>query len=263
MDVTVTILGCGSSSGVPLIGNNWGACDPANPRNRRTRVSVMVQAMGTSILIDTSPDLRQQMLDNSFADIHAVLYTHDHADHTHGIDELRAVNWHMGCAIPVYADHATMTSLSARFPYIFTGKAGDSFYKPAITPRIIETYGTAMDVCGVPVTPFRQEHGKIRSLGYRIGSFAYSTDVNELDEEAFAALSGVKVWVVDCVREEPHPTHAHLEKTLSWIERLKPEQAYLTHMNHTLDYTALTHRLPQNVAPAYDGLRFTTCCSAR
>lgn len=247
----VTVLGCGSASGLPLIGNDWGKCDPDNPRNRRTRASVLVEVNDQSILIDTSPDMRQQLLHRSMHDIAAVLYTHAHADHCHGIDELRTVNWQAKRAIPIYADAETLGHLTQRFPYIFGGEAPSVYYKPAVEVHAITG---VFDVAGQHIIPFVQQHGTENTLGFRLGDFAYSTDVNRLDDAAFVALEGVKVWVVDCIREEEHHTHSHLAQTLAWIARVKPERAYLTHMNATLDYEALLAKCPPGVWPAYDGL---------
>jgi phosphoribosyl 1,2-cyclic phosphate phosphodiesterase len=250
--VKVTILGCGSSGGVPLIGNDWGTCDPADPRNRRTRVSALIEEGDTTILIDTSPDMRQQVLACDLKKLDAVLFTHAHADHCHGIDELRSVNWLMKKPIDIYADPDTLRDLEARFGYIFTGTKPDKFYKPAVVPHAIKE---PFALGGIRVTPFAQGHGPMTTLGFRLNDFAYSTDVKTLDEAAFAALAGVKVWVVDCIRENPpHPTHALLAETLAWIARVKPERAYLTHMNETLDYATLAKKLPKGVAPAHDGL---------
>ncbi|MGB9152848.1 MAG: MBL fold metallo-hydrolase [Alphaproteobacteria bacterium] len=248
----ITVLGCGSSGGVPLIGNNWGVCDPHNPRNRRTRVSVLVEQGDTTLIVDTSPDMRQQLLDCGLKKLDAVLYTHAHADHCHGIDELRSINWLTQKPVDIYADPETMADLKKRFDYIFGGTSRTvNYYKPSITPHEISG---AFSVGSIPVLPFYQDHGYIRSLGYRFGGFAYSTDVHDLDDAAFDALRGVKIWLVDCVRMEPHPTHSHLEQTLAWIEKVKPERAYLTHMNHMMDYATLKATLPAGVEPAYDGL---------
>jgi phosphoribosyl 1,2-cyclic phosphate phosphodiesterase len=248
----ITILGCGSSGGVPLIGNIWGACDPNEPRNRRTRVSVLIEEGDTTILVDTSPDMRQQLLAADVKKISAVLYTHAHADHCHGIDDLRAVNWLTQKPISIYGDDATLTELRARFSYVFEGShVPGHFYKPSVVPSVIDG---PFEIEGIKVVPFRQDHGYHHTLGFRFGSFAFSTDAVSLDEAAFDALRGVKVWAVDCVREEPHPTHSHLAQTLAWIERVKPERAYLIHMSHTLDYKTLAAKLPKGVEPAYDGL---------
>lgn len=248
----VTVLGCGSSGGVPLIGNDWGACDPKNPKNRRSRVSVLVEQGDAVMLVDTSPDIRSQLLTVDLKKISAILYTHAHADHCHGIDDLRSVNWLMRKPIPIYADAETMKELEERFAYIFTGThVPGHFYKPSVEPNVING---PFAVEGMPVMPFRQDHGYAHSLGFRFGDFAYSTDAKLLDDAAFDALRGVKTWVVDCVREAPHPTHSHLAQTLEWIARVGCERAYLTHMNQTLDYETLRAKLPPGVEPAYDGL---------
>jgi len=246
----ITILGCGSSGGVPLIGNRWGACDPNNPRNRRSRVSVLVEKNGTTILIDASPDMRAQLLACNLQKLDAVLFTHSHADHCHGIDELRSINWLTKKPMDIYADTKTMQDLKVRFDYIFNGTT-DKFYKPSATPHVIDG---AFEIGDIKITPFEQNHVNMTTLGFRLDDFAYSTDVKTLDEAAFAVLADVKVWVVDCVRREPHPTHSHLAQTLEWITRVKPQRACLTHMNESLDYAALATELPAGVEPAYDGI---------
>ena len=248
----VTVLGCGSSGGVPLIGNDWGACNPTNPRNRRTRVSILVEQGDDVLLVDTSPDMRQQLLTANVRKLTAVLYTHAHADHCHGIDDLRSVNWLIQKPVPVYGDSTTLKELQERFPYVFSGsKVPGHFFKPAIEPHVINS---AFEVGGLSIQPFVQDHGYGTTLGFRFGDFAYTTDAHKLDDAAFDALKGIKYWLVDCVREEPHHTHSHLEQTLEWIARVKPQQAYLTHMNQSLDYDALKAKLPAGVEPAYDGL---------
>ena len=244
----VTILGCGTSVGVPTVGNNWGACDPSNPKNRRRRVSVAVEEGSTRLLIDTSPDLREQLLDARINHLDAVLYTHDHADHVHGIDDLRLISYGMKRKVPVYSNAETLAVIQARFPYIF--KSQDNY--PAICDAREVT--TPFDLGSIAVTPFEQGHGNVNSLGYRLNQMAYSTDVNALDEAAFEALEGVELWVVDALRYEKHPTHAHLDLTLSWIERVKPKRAILTHMTHDMDYDTLKTQLPPGVEPAYDGM---------
>jgi phosphoribosyl 1,2-cyclic phosphate phosphodiesterase len=252
--VRVTMLGCGPSWGVPRIGGDWGACDPQNPRNRRRRVSVLVEENGAVLLIDTSPDLREQLLDARVQRIDAVLYTHTHADHLHGIDDLRSVNWLMQSGLPVFASAQSLAEISRRFGYVFDPlKPGRQsvYYKPVLEPHVIDGPFVA---AGVPVTPFVQDHGFSTTLGFRIGGFAYSTDVIDLDEAAFAALRGVEFWIVDCIRRRDHVTHAHLAKTLGWIERVRPRRTVLTHMDESLDYATLRRELPAGVEPGYDGL---------
>jgi phosphoribosyl 1,2-cyclic phosphate phosphodiesterase len=257
--VKVTILGCGSSGGVPLIGGRWGACDPSDPRNRRTRASILVEtgpfeAGGRALLVDTSPDLRAQLLAAERWRLDAVLFTHGHADHIMGLDDIRAVNRLIGGALPAFADAATLADLQRKFDYAFVPlKPGGGFFRPVLVANEI-TPGTAFDAAGVAVLPIAQDHGTIPTLGFRIGEFAYSTDVVELDEPAFVALKGVRVWIVDCFQENPHYTHAHLARVLDWIERLRPERTVLTHMGEGLDYATLAARLPPGVEPGFDGL---------
>jgi phosphoribosyl 1,2-cyclic phosphate phosphodiesterase len=247
----VRILGCGGSGGVPLVGGVWGACDPAEQRNRRRRASILVEDEATTLLVDTSPDLREQLLDAGTRRLDAVLFTHAHADHLHGIDDLRGMNRLVRAALPVYADRRTLAVIEERFDYVFRPLEGASFYKPTLTPHAIEGEFT---IGGIRVVPFVQDHGFSKTLGFRIGGMAYSTDVVELDEAAFAALAGTELWIVDCLRYDPHPTHSHLEKTLSWIARVKPRRAVLTHMDVPLDYATLRGKLPPGVEPGYDGL---------
>ncbi len=252
----VTILGCGGSGGVPLAGRQpggyWGSCDSADPRNRRRRVSILVEQGATALLVDTSPDLRLQLSDAGVTRLDAVLYTHAHADHSHGVDELRALVYSQRRPIPAYMDAETRAALTQRFAYAFVSSHDPrNIYPALLEDRAIEG---PFRIGPVEVRSFAQGHGPETTLGYRFGPVAYSTDVAELDEAAFAALAGLRLWIVDCLRIEPHPTHAHLAKTLEWIERLKPERAVLTHMNHTLDYTELAARCPPGVEPGYDGL---------
>ena len=248
----VTVLGCGASTGVPTIGPNWGRCDPTDPRNRRRRVSALVEVGNISILIDTSPDLREQLIDARVSRLDAVIITHAHADHLHGIDDLRTVNRLMHQAIPLYAEAKTLAEIGRRFDYVLRPvEEPGRFYKPTLVPHEITG---PFEIAGVPVVPFAQDHGFSTTLGLRINGFAYSTDVTELDESAFAALAGIELWIVDCLRREPHPTHSHLAKTLSWIARIKPQRAVLTHMDQSLDYQELSAELPDGVEPGRDGL---------
>lgn len=250
----VTILGCGGSSGVPLIGNVWGNADPANPRNRRRRPSILVENASTTVLVDTGPDMREQLVDAGVQRLDGVLYTHAHADHVHGIDDLRAVNWLTGKPVDVYGDAETLDILDRRFDYCFKPlpPGGNVYARPVLVPHVVEG---PFRVGTIDVVPFVQDHGYSNSLGFRFGRIGYSTDVVRLSDEAFAALEGVETWIVDCVRlEPPHPVHAHWEITRGWIERLKPKRAILTHMNHLMDYDSLCRMLPPGVEPAYDGM---------
>ena len=238
--------------GVPMVGGNWGRCDPANPRNRRLRPSILVETGQTVVLVDTTPDLRTQLLDAEVGRVDAVLYTHEHADHLHGIDDLRPFTFRQKAPIPAYGRAETLKCLEQRFAYAVASVEMDRWlYKAIVVPLAIDGPFCIRDL---DVLPFEQAHGNTVSYGFRFGDFAYSTDASELDEAAFAALEGVDTWIVDATREEPHPSHAHLARTLEWIDRVKPRQAYLTHMNHTMDYRRLVSVLPAGVAPAYDGL---------
>ena len=248
----VTVLGCGTSSGVPRVGNDWGACDSSEPKNRRRRVSVLVEAGEHVILIDTSPDLREQLLSANVTRIDAVLYSHDHADHSHGLDDLRQVFHLMRRAVDCYATPATWKVLKARFGYAFDGGQG---YPPSCTAHDLPD---KLVVGPMTVTSFEQIHGPIRSTGFRIDhaghSMAYSTDISDLTLSADTAVKGVDLWIVDALRRKPHPTHSHLERTLSWISRLRPRRAILTHMDNTMDYASLAKSLPAGVEPGYDML---------
>lgn len=258
-----TILGCGSSGGVPRADGDWGACDPENPKNRRRRCSLLVRRRGrapedeTTLIVDTSPDLVSQTSDAGARRLDAVLLTHDHADQTHGLDDIRAFFIRQRATIPCHMDAATAATMQRRFGYAFQGENG----YPAIGHILpLPAHGQPWQVSGpsgpIPVVTFDQDHGGVRSVGYRFGNVAYSSDVVDLDEAAFAALAGLDVWIVDALRWRPHPTHAHVERTLEWIERLKPQRAILTNMHIDLDYDDLARKLPPGVEPAYDGLRF-------
>lgn len=247
--VKVTILGCGTSGGVPKMPEHWGACDPENPKNRRLRASILVEQGDSTVVVDTTPDFRAQMLAARVQKLDAVFYTHDHADHVHGIDDLRGFFHQTREKVPIYSDAQTLSVIKQRFNYIFRSQAG----YPAMC-RAVELSGLSTKIGELKVTPFEQGHGDGLSLGYRFGDFAYSTDLNRMPETAFEALAGVKVWVVDALRYKPHPTHSHLEQTLEWIERVKPEKAILTHMTWDMDYDTLQKALPHGVEPAYDGM---------
>ncbi len=254
----VTLLGCGGSGGVPLLGGpdgrgDWGACDPAEPRNRRTRSSALVEADGRSLLIDAGPDLREQLLANGVRAVEAVAITHTHADHIMGLDELRGVNRLTGGAIDLFGSYATLTELKTRFGYAFRPATPPGFYRPALVPRPIaprETVGMA----GLPVRVLRQDHKVMETLGFRIGRFAYCTDVLDFPEDSFAALEGVDTWVVGCVGRRPHPVHAHVALVAEWAARLRPRRTVLTHMGPDLDWGWMAAELPAGLEPGHDGL---------
>ena len=251
VNTKITILGSGSSGGVPLIGGIWGPCDPNEPKNYRSRVSVLVNVNNVNLLVDTSPDLRTQMLASKIKDIDGVLYTHAHADHVHGIDDLRAFCWKRESPLPIYGDKETIHQITNRFSYAF-----NSYGKPAL-PTLkanIIKIGENKILNNVSFKAIKQIHGVGHSLGYRFGNFAYSTDLNKLSNKAKDELLNLDVWVVDCVRYEPHYSHSHLSQTLEWIKELKPNKAILTHMGHWLDYKELKGKLPKGVEPGYDGL---------
>lgn len=253
--IRVTILGCGPSGGVPLIGCDCAVCNSADPKNRRSRSSIAIASADTAILIDASPDLREQLLRAKLRRFDAVVFTHAHADHVHGLDELRSINYLTNKVLPAFGDEATLADIKARFGYAFEGAKpiGGFWYQPSLDPRPIDG---PFRVGALTLRPFVQGHGLYRqsTLGFRIGTFAYSTDVKDMPEESFWALEGVKVWVVDCLSAKPNPAHSHLDQTLAWIARVKPERAILTHMNHSLEYEALKRLLPAGVEPAYDGM---------
>jgi phosphoribosyl 1,2-cyclic phosphate phosphodiesterase len=254
MSIKLTILGCGTSGGVPRIGGfegkgAWGDCDPNEPRNRRRRCSVLVQQDDTSVLVDTSPDCREQLIDAGIGRLDAVIWTHEHADQCHGIDEPRPLALHQG-AIDGWADERTMSVLLRRFGYCFSSEAA-GLYNPIYKPRLIEG---PFQVGPIPVTPFTQDHGTIPSLGLRFGPIVYANDVVRLDEAALAVMAGAEVVVVDAMRYRAHPTHANVAQALAWIERIGPRRAVLTNLHVDLDYRSLCRELPPGVEPAYDGL---------
>ena len=258
------ILGCGSSAGVPRLGGpagagDWGICDPANPKNRRRRCSLLLRRGGTSVLVDTSPDLREQLLDAHCSRLDAVLMTHPHADQTNGIDDLRPLTFATGKRISMHGDRTTMAHLRRQFDYCFEPMKG---YSAIITGHEIPEPFAPFEITGqggpIPVVAFWQQHGPIRSLGYRFGGLAYSADVSDLDDAAFDVLHGVDIWILDALRYREHPTHANVETALRWITRVRPRRAVLTNFNIDIDYARLAAELPEGVEPAYDGMVLTT-----
>lgn len=247
----VRILGCGTSTGVPRIGNDWGYCDPAEPRNRRTRSSIVIESSGQRLLVDCGPDLREQLLAARMIDIDMVVVTHDHADHCHGIDDLRQVAQHLGRPVPLYARAETLRRLQRRFEYIFEGVA---IYRPVAEPVAIES---GMALGNAQLRFADQPHGGITSLGIRAEeggrAFGYAIDFHDFTPEMRALYQGVDIWLCDCLRREPHPTHAHLDAVLGWARELRVGQLLLTHLDKSMDYATLAAELPDWAAPAYDG----------
>jgi len=252
----ITILGSGSSGGVPLIGCQCAVCQSNDPKNKRTRVSLLIEINGINLLVDTSPDLRQQALRHDIRRIDAVLYTHDHADHTNGIDDLRSFNYLSGNVLPIYGTQKTLAGIAQRFPYVFGPKPENAWYRPALSAHPLpDAQLHEFTIKNIPITMFRQGHGGHgESTGYRIGNFAYSTDTDKLSETAFSELSGLDVWIVDCLRYTHSPSHSNLDNTLKWIERAKPRKAILTHMAHDFDYKTLLAELPAGILPGFDGM---------
>jgi len=262
MSLRFTILGCGASPGVPRIGNDWGACDPNEPKNMRTRCSLLIERYGddaerlTRILVDTGPDMRMQMLAARVNFLDAVVYTHSHADHVHGIDDLRAFWQDSRKLVDVYSDSSTKNALDRAFGYCFATAPG-SFYPPILKHHLIAAgQPLTIDGAGGPVTltPFRQIHGDSDSLGLRVGRLAYSCDVSDLPPVSLSALQDLDVWILDALRYKPHPSHFSLADALGWIERTKPRRAILTHLHSDLDYATLKAEAPAGVEPAYDGM---------
>jgi phosphoribosyl 1,2-cyclic phosphate phosphodiesterase len=249
------ILGCGTSSGVPRIGGDWGECDPAEPKNRRLRVSILVEHEGSSILVDTGPDLREQLIAAGTTSLDAVVWTHDHADHCHGIDDLRQIYHLRGTPIPAFAREETLATLIDRFGYVFQGRGG--------YPAIAEAHllSDHFRVGSIDVRVADQPHGQVHSAGllFEAGGkkIGYSTDFNEMTEAMEALFKGIDVWVVDALRRRPHPTHPHLDQCLDWIRALQPRRAILTHMDQSMDYRSLCRELPETVEPGYDGMEIS------
>lgn len=253
-----TILGCGSSGGVPRIGNLWGDCDPENPKNRRTRCSLLVERLTdtgtTRVLIDTSPDMRAQLIDARVCALDAVAYTHNHADHVHGIDDLRQIVIHSRKRLPVWADPPTQEALFSRFGYAFVQPEGSS-YPPICDMHTIKgPFTIEGDGGAITLTPFHVDHGDIEALGFRIANIAYLPDVSAIPDEALGHLRNLDLWILDALRRKPHPTHFHLARSLDWIDRMRPRAAILTNMHNDLDHATVEAETPAHVSAAYDGM---------
>ena len=264
MSLTYTILGCGSSMGVPRVALGWGHCDPNNPKNRRRRCSLLVERGGphgrTRVLIDCSPDLRMQLIEAQVDWLDGVLITHEHADHIHGIDDLRPLFVHKRRRVDIYLDEATSRAMHARFGYCFMTPPG-SEYPPILTEhRIMPGKPIVITGQGGPIeaTPILQNHGDIPSLGFRIGNVAYSADIKDLPPESLPLLAGLDLWIVDALRKAPHPSHFNLDEALDWIRRVKPRGAILTNLHTDMDYAELGRILPAGVEPAFDGMSFAS-----
>ncbi len=253
-----TILGCGSSGGVPRLGGHWGECDPNNPKNRRRRCSMLVERITedgiTRVLVDTSPDMRAQLLDANIGALDGVVYTHQHADHVHGIDDLRMIVFNTKRRLPVWADAPTHAALIARFGYAFVQPEGSPY--PPILDLHLMSGAVSISGAGGEITlePFRVGHGSIDALGFRIGGLAYLPDVSEMYAESWGAVQNLDIWVLDALRRKPHPTHTHLAQSLEWIKRVAPKRAVLTNLHLDLDYETLKAETPENVTPAYNGM---------
>ncbi len=264
MSLTFTILGCGSSMGVPRVALGWGSCDPNEPKNRRRRCSLLVergddQGHRTRVLIDCTPDLRMQLLEAEADWLDGVLITHEHADHTHGVDDLRPLFVHKRRRVDFYLDEATSRAMHARFGYCFMTPPG-SEYPPILTEhRLVPGHRVTVQGQGGPIEalPVLQDHGDIPSLGFRIGNLAYSADIKDLPAESLAAMAGLDVWIVDALRQAPHPSHFNLDEALHWIARVKPKRAILTNLHSDMDYATLRASLPAGVEPGYDGMTIT------
>jgi len=259
--IVATILGCGSSGGVPRIGNQWGVCDPQNPKNRRRRCALLVEAEGpggvTRIVVDTGCDLREQLIDAGVGTVDAVFFTHEHADHTHGIDDLRVLAINARRRVEVYFSQEAANRIVSAFAYCFTA-APNADYPPILNQNIVEP-GDTVVVQGaggpLPVTAFRQLHGNIDSLGFRIGNFAYSCDLSGIPEESAHAVSGLDTWVLDALRPTPHPSHLSLPESLELVARYRPAKAVLTNLHIDMDYETVARTTPDGVVPAFDGMR--------
>ncbi|PSL18976.1 MBL fold metallo-hydrolase [Shimia abyssi] len=257
--LTFTILGCGSSGGVPRLGGHWGDCDPNNPKNRRRRCSMLIEreteAGKTSVLIDTSPDMRSQLLDANVGTLDGVIYTHSHADHVHGIDDLRMVVFNMRERIKVWADGPTQDALLSRFGYAFVQPHG-SPYPPILDLHTIDGDTTISGPGGdITLKPILVNHGSIDALAFRVNDLVYMPDVADIDEDAWMNLQGLDCWVLDTLRRTPHPTHAHFERSLEWIARAAPRRAILTNMHIDLDYATVAAETPDHITPAFDGMQ--------
>ncbi len=261
MTLAVTILGCGSSGGVPRVGSGWGACDPVNPKNRRRRCSILVERIGrrgrTAVLVDTSPDLREQLLSRNVTSLDGVLFTHEHADHTHGIDDLRPLAIHMRRCIDIWTDDKTSRDLRERFGYCFETPPGSNYPPTVIEHRIVPRAEIIVEGAGgaVRALPFDMIHGHTSALGFRFGMLAYASDVSDMPGDSVAKLGGLDVLILDALRHRPHPAHFNLKQALALIDQVRPRRTILTNLHTDLDYAMLAAELPAGIEPGFDGFR--------
>lgn len=255
----VTILGCGGSAGVPMLGGEdghgiWGRCDPAEPKNRRSRASIFLEmGNGENILVDTSPDIRAQLLTNGIKAFRSIFYTHAHADHIAGLDEVRGINRIIRQPIKAYGAASVLDEIQTRFDYVFKPWTSPEFFRAVVEACPVPEQGQ-FEMAGYLFTVFQQVHGRIHSSGLRCGNFAYSTDVVELGPESLAALAGVETWIVDCFQQKPHSAHAWLERVVEWQDVLQPRRTILTHMGTDMDWRWMKNNLPDTMEPAWDGM---------
>ncbi|NHN84325.1 MBL fold metallo-hydrolase [Acetobacter musti] len=258
----ITVMGCGSSSGVPQIGGpdgrgDWGSCDPAEPRNRRTRTSIVIRAPDDRrLLVDTGPDLREQLLANGIPYADAIFYTHEHADHIAGLDDVRPFNWALRRPIEAFGTEQTIAGIRQRFDYAFRPWTDNAFFRPGVEAKPILP-GERLSVIGLELDVFEQDHGRVTSLGFRCGGFAYCTDVVRQTDDVLAILEGVDTWMVDCLQFGPHSAHAWLERVLEWVSCIKPRRTILTHLGPSMDWATMKRDLPSGIEPAWDGMIFT------
>lgn len=254
----ITILGCGNSTGIPAIGNYWGACDPNEPKNQRLRSSMLIETDATKIIVDTGPDFRQQLNRINISDLDAVLYSHFHGDHVQGMDELRVIKHrNQKEYVKIYGNRETIRDLKRRFDYLFHG-GNHPLYPPIVQPHEIapDDYGTQIQIGDIPLTPFEQDHGSCMSLGYRFGDAGYSVDILKLEDAAIETLTGIKTWIVDCAayKDTQNAVHANLDTIFALNKHIGAQNVWLTSLSLTMDYQTLCDELPDGYKPAYDGL---------
>lgn len=263
MSLKITIMGCGNSSGVPSVGNYWGACDPNEPKNRRSRCSVAVQSAKTTLIIDTGPDFREQLNIFNINNLDSVLYTHQHSDHSHGIDDLRSLYFrHKKEYIDVYGKLSVLQEISTRFHYLFEGGNDAEFYPPILkaNPFTESDYGQTKTIGDIGFIPFEMDHGTCQSVGYRFGDISYCVDMKSLDQKSLDVIKGSRIWIVDGAgyQNPNNAVHANLESIYRYNDYIQAKQVYITSLSTQMDYRTLEKEMPEGFYPAYDGLVFET-----